>query len=104
VGEGHGRREAPGDAAPKNPPAYRARNGERASVGTGESLLRPAARSRWNVGSYKSEDEVGHLRRGSRRGAYGTDDGDDNTTSPEGRLPALSMRPGGGKSGECRQG
>ena len=42
VGEGHGRREAPGHAAPKNPPAYGARNGERVDVETGESRLRPA--------------------------------------------------------------
>ena len=45
------------------------------------------------------ETKGSSLRRGSRRGAYGTDDGDDSITSPEGRPPALSMRSGGGKSG-----
>ena len=42
-GEGHGRGEELGSAAPKNPAAYGAWNGETAIVGTGESRLRPSS-------------------------------------------------------------
>jgi hypothetical protein len=43
-GEGHGRREAPGNAAPKNPSGYGGRNGQRVGAGTGEPLRGP----RWS--------------------------------------------------------
>ena len=43
VGEGHGRCEELGDAAPKNPVAYGAWNGGTAIVGTGEARLRPSS-------------------------------------------------------------
>jgi hypothetical protein len=42
-GEGHGRGEALGDAAPRNPAAYGARNGGTAVVGTGETRLCPGS-------------------------------------------------------------
>jgi len=61
-------------------------------------------RSRRSAVSYKPQGEVEYLRRGSRRGAYGTDDGDDNITRPrEGSLPCpcdlVEVR-----AGECRRG
>ena len=49
-GEGHGRREAPGDATPKNPSGYGERNGQMVGVGTGEALSGPCCcgqRGRW---------------------------------------------------------
>jgi hypothetical protein len=43
VGEGQGRCEALGEAAPKNPAAYGAWNGGTAVVGTGETRLCPGS-------------------------------------------------------------
>lgn len=72
--------------------------------GLGRASSARRQRSRRSAVSYKSHDEMEHLRRGSRRGAYGTDDGDDNTTRlREGSLPCpcdlMEVR-----AGECRQG
>ena len=49
-GEGHGRREAPGNAAPMNLPGYRERNGQMVDAGTGEAFPGPSTRGedgRW---------------------------------------------------------
>src|SRR6266566_9847210 len=42
-GEGQGRGEEPGSAAPRNLPAYGARNAQKVAAGTGEALPGPAA-------------------------------------------------------------
>lgn len=53
-GEGHGRCEEPGSAAPKDSPAYGARNVQKGTAGTGEALPDPAAaKSAGAGGSYK---------------------------------------------------
>jgi len=91
-GEGHGRREEPGDAALKNPPAYGERNVGTVDLGTGEAppglqatpaVTAPISGSpvKW---SGKPDWGVG--------GAYITYDGKDNITLPKGRSPALLMR------------
>jgi len=54
-GEGHGRGEEPGSAAPMNLSAYGARNAERVTTGTWETLPGPTAPSEGrgrSVGSY----------------------------------------------------
>src|SRR6266704_6769534 len=51
-GEGHGRGEEPGAAAPRNLPAYGARNAQKVAAGTGEALPGPAACCRRSVAPY----------------------------------------------------
>lgn len=101
-GEGHGRREDPGCAASKNPPAYRERNAERVGLGTGETPLSPQATL--VVTDSISGDPVKRIRM-FRRGvgwAHSTEDGEDNITSPEERSPALLIRLKKVRVRECR--
>jgi hypothetical protein len=103
-GEGHGRREEPGRAAPKNPPAYRERNVGIAELGTGEApsglQATPAVTALISRGPVKWSGKPGW----GLGGASSTDDGKDNTTLPEGRGPALLMRPKRVRVRECPYG
>src|SRR6266540_754379 len=88
-GEGHGRGEALGNAAPKNPAAYGTWNGGRVVVGTGETRLRPSsetAREADRVGGLGATnpisgqpDEVGESGAGVG-GGHSSDEGVDNRT------------------------
>jgi hypothetical protein len=51
-GEGHGRREEPGGAAPKNPPGSGERNDQKVDAGTGEALPGPRAAEPWSDRAY----------------------------------------------------
>ena len=100
-GEGHGRREEPGDAAPKNPPAYGDRNVGKVGLGTGETpsglQATPAVTALISRGPVKWSGKPGW----GLLGASSTDDGKDNITLPEGRGPALLMRRKRVRAGEC---
>ena len=67
-GEGQGRGEEPGSAAPKNLPAYGARNAQTVAAGTGEALPGPAACGRSAVGAARpiTGDEPGSGWRAGR--------------------------------------
>src|SRR6266508_3311140 len=88
-GEGHGRGEALGNAAPKNPAAYGTWNGGRVVVGTGETRLRPSsetAREADRAGGLGATnpisgqpDEVGESGAGVG-GGHSSDEGVDNRT------------------------
>src|SRR6266508_6037169 len=88
-GEGHGRGEALGNAAPKNPAAYGTLNGGRVVVGTGETRLRPSsetAREADRAGGLGATnpisgapDEMGESGAGVG-GGHSSDEGVDNRT------------------------
>ena len=87
VGEGHGRREDLGNAAPKNPAAYGERNAGPVGPGTGETPLCPLTTSRV-TGPISSDPAKWHgMPRWGVGGAHITADGADNITHPrEGAL------------------
>ena len=102
LGEGHGRREGLGRAAPKNPPVYGERNVGTVGLGTGETppglLVTPAVTDPISGSTVKGEGKpdwgVG--------GVHSTDDGKDNITLPEGRGTTLFVRPKEVRARECR--
>ena len=111
VGEGQGRGEALGKAAPKNPAAESTWNGGTARVETGETRLRPrsepgqAPPGRWtgSVAPYKpgpGERGVGEAGVGV---VHSTAEVADNTTVTEGRDHTWSMCPTEGSAGDCSQ-
>ncbi len=65
-GEGQGRREVPGSAAPKNLPAYGKWNASKVTHGTGEALPGPSATSgAGSRRSYKPKAKSASARRES---------------------------------------
>lgn len=101
MGEGHGRREDLGGAAPTNPPGYGGRNGCTADHGTGEIRLgtgseRPrVANPRCPVAAKPISSDPAKRRSAERKseGAIGSWDGvDDITRQSEGPLAGCASR------------
>jgi len=77
---------------PKNLPAYGALNGQTVVVGTGEALLGPGRAAREACPPITGEPGKWRGGREGIGGGRSTDDGEDNTTSPEGRAPTSSTQ------------
>jgi hypothetical protein len=104
LGEGHGRREELGGAAPKNPPAYRGRNGCTVGHGTGEARLGTGATAAGcqpavpgNSETYKQRSCEVVERRAGVGGGHTSEEGVDNITrQSKGPLAGRAGRTGKG--------
>jgi hypothetical protein len=101
-GEGHGRREEPGRAASKNPPAYLGVERSDGRPGNWRGPPRPGPAGARAGLPITAAREVAASREGVG-GGRSSEEGRDNTTRSERRTPASSTHPGAvRRADECR--